>query len=79
MWHELGIPQLLIIKKSNQSWTNVILSCKPGDFKLLMVGSQSKMGFWEPMMQNIEGNSVWISWYHEPNFLGLALALGFDG
>ena len=40
-----------------------------------IAGSQSKMGFWEPMMHNIEGNSVWIKLVQKK--FNLALAPGF--
>ena len=47
-----------------------------------MAGSQSKIGFYEEIAPNIEGNSVsqcWLSWYQTFNFETLALTAGFAG
>ena len=47
-----------------------------------MADSQSKIGFWEVMMHNIEGNSVWVKLVPKKKthfFSNLALAPGFSG
>ena len=77
MWQNLGSRHLLTIKKSNLSWTNVILSCKPSDFK------------WQVHSQKWDSGSQWyillkeilcgLSRYQKLNFENLALAPGFAG